>query len=196
MRKQSAAGGKSERDDRHRGQTDAEQPCGNTLPIEHAKHSQRGHARKEVTFVPLVRQGEDNKERDEPEPEEFLAVGHFLAPQESQDADRDGGWGEESCVERIRNNVAPHARSAPQQVGKVIFSLRVEFPDVFVQDKIRQQQVALRIEPIPEAENGERQNPGPHNLRCVSFQPRADTVFARVQGPPSQPGHGRRGECE
>ena len=155
------------------------------------ENGQRGHAGQQITFVALVGQGEHGEDGDDPDPEEFFVIGQFAPPQPSDDEERDESRGEESGVERVRNHIAPDTGFAPEKVEEVVASTGIELADIFLEHEVLQDEVPLRIEPIPEAEDTESNERHGNDPRHFAAEPRAYLVAVLMKSPPSQ-SNGRR----
>ena len=178
----------AERDHGDGEQCDAENPARNLGPVQGEENGQRGHAGQQITFVALVGQGEDGEDGDDPDPEEFFVIGQFAPPQPSDDEERDESRGEESGVERVRNNIPPDAGFAPEEVEEVVASAGIELADIFLEHEVLQDEVPLRIEPIPEAEDTEGDEGHRGDLRHFAAEPRAQSVAVLMKRPPGQGG--------
>ena len=178
----------AERDHGDGEQCDGENPARNLGPVQGEEDGQRGHAGQQITFVALVGQGEDGEDGDDPDPEKFFLIAQFAPPQPSDDEERDESGCEESGVERVRNNIPPDAGFAPEEVEEVVASAGIELADIFLEHEVLQDEVPLRIEPIPEAEDTEGDEGHRGDLRNFAAEPRAQSVAVLMKSPPRQAG--------
>ena len=152
------------------------------------EHGQSRHGREQVAFIALLGKGEDDHLRQHPNPEQLVCFGQGAASAERDDEKGDKSEGEESGIERIAEQDAPDAVITRDEVEEVVAAFRVELARVFFEDEVLQDELGIRVEPEPEAEDAEGDDTEQGDFRGLGAQPFDKAVVALVQRPPSEAG--------